>query len=63
MTKRTVCSECGCPDVEICLPTWFNATTLEQTGTDDEADVLWTFCPECDESRDGDWTTTEEVKI
>ena len=55
-----VCEVCGCKDVEISLPAWFNANTLEQTGTDDEADVQYTFCPECDESRGGDWTKEVE---
>jgi len=56
-----VCSECGCHDVEISLPAWFNANTHEQTGTDDDADVMYTFCPDCDESRSGDWTKEIDV--
>jgi len=54
-----VCTECGSQNVEISLPAWFNVNTLEQTGTDDEADPLYTWCHDCDESRRGDWTTTE----
>jgi hypothetical protein len=51
-----VCSVCKGKAVEISLPAWFNANTLEQTGTDDEADATATWCPDCDESRGGDWT-------
>ncbi len=51
-----VCSVCRSPRVEISLPAWFDANTHEQTGVDDEADVGYTYCHDCDESRRGDWT-------
>ena len=51
-----VCSECGSSRIEISLPAWFDANTYGQTGTDDDADVQYTYCHDCDESRCGDWT-------
>lgn len=53
-----VCQVCGSDRIEISLPAWFDANTLEQTGVDDEADVMYTFCRQCDEARRGDWTVT-----
>lgn len=50
-----VCSECGSERVEYAVPAWFNANTHEQTGVDDEAEPLYTWCHDCDESRRGDW--------
>lgn len=54
-----ICSVCQGSNIEISLPAWFNANTYEQTGIDEEADALYTWCEDCDESRRGDWT--EEV--
>lgn len=55
-----VCSECKGKRVEISLPAWFDANTNEQTGVDDEADVMYTFCHDCDESRKGNWTEEKD---
>lgn len=52
---KKVCTVCKGDNVEYSIPAWFNANTHEQTGTDDEADVMYTFCHDCDESRSGDW--------
>ena len=50
-----VCSECGSSRVEYAIPAWFNANSHEQVGVDEEADVQYTFCHDCDESRSGNW--------
>lgn len=50
-----VCSVCGSSEIQVTLPAWFNPNTWEQVGTDDDADVMSTYCGKCDESRNGDW--------
>lgn len=57
-----VCSQCGSPRVEISLPAWFDANTHEQTGTDDEADAMYTYCHDCDEARSGNWTDDADIE-
>lgn len=52
---RKVCTECGGGNAEYSVPAWFNANTHEQTGVDEDADVMYTYCPDCDESRKGNW--------
>lgn len=51
--SRWKCPECGSHDVQISLPTWYREKTdgqLEFVETDAEADVMWWYCPDCDES-------------
>jgi hypothetical protein len=50
-----VCSECGSERVEYAIPAWFDANTDKYVSADEEADTLYTFCHDCDESRSGDW--------
>ena len=51
-----VCTECKSERVEYAVPAWFDANTHEQIGVDEEADPLFTYCHDCEESRLGDWT-------
>ena len=44
------CSDCGCKEIEICLPAYFlaNGTLDQPVSVDCEADALTYWCPDCD---------------
>jgi hypothetical protein len=47
---RWRCPKCHGTEVQISLPAWFEESTdheLRHVGTDDEADVMAWWCPEC----------------
>lgn len=54
--SRWECPKCGSTNVQISLPAWHTETKeggLTYLETDYEADVMWWYCPDCDESGSG----------
>lgn len=54
--SRWKCPECGSTKVQIGLPAWHTETQdyeLTYVETDAEADIMWWYCPDCDESDSG----------
>jgi len=54
--SRWKCPHCGSPDVQIGLPAWHTESKdfeVRYVETDLEADIMWWYCPNCDESGSG----------
>lgn len=63
MTSKWKCPACGSHNVQISLPTWYKETQdgqLEAVEVDSEADVLWWWCEDCDESELGEPNRSQE---
>lgn len=54
--NRWKCDHCGGTNVQVSLPAWHIETQdgeLKYVETDWEADIMWWYCPDCDESGSG----------
>lgn len=56
-TPRWQCPKCDGTNVQISMPTWYTETTdyeLTFVEPDVEAEVLWWYCMDCDETDSGE---------
>ena len=54
---RWKCPRCGSTKVQISKPTWYYETRyleMKMVETDHEAQILWWYCLNCDESDSGE---------
>ena len=64
---RWQCPECKSTNVRISLPCWFTETVgandnLHTPEPDYDADVLWWYCGDCDETGSGQPEETEDAR-
>jgi hypothetical protein len=54
---RWRCPACKGTNVQVSYPTWYREKadyTLEKLETDQEAEILWWYCNDCDETDCGE---------
>lgn len=57
MSNRWKCPKCGSDNVEVCYPAWFKESTdfdLTFVEADTEADIRAWYCPDCNDSDEGE---------
>jgi Zn finger protein HypA/HybF involved in hydrogenase expression len=63
--SKWACPHCGSQNVQISLPTWYTESadfTLTLVDTNTEAEVLWYWCPDCEQTDDGEPTRTDPLE-